>query len=120
VDVRGGRVSVSGWTQETEMLPEQLIERLQRQGAEGFVCTNADLDGMLGGVDLDEVKRISETVRGTFVISGGVSSLEDLRALRDLRLANLVGVISGKALYERRFTVAEAQAVLEPQADRSQ
>lgn len=118
VDVRGGRVSVSGWTQETELLPEQLIDRLQSQGAEGFVCTNADLDGMLGGVDLDEVRRISETVRGSFVISGGISSLEDLRALRALQLDNLVGVISGKALYERRFTVAEAQAVLEPRPDR--
>jgi phosphoribosylformimino-5-aminoimidazole carboxamide ribotide isomerase len=114
VDVRGGRVSVAGWTEQTEMRAEDLIERLQRQGAEGFVCTNADLDGMLEGVDLDEVRRISAVVRGAFVISGGISSLDDLRALRDLRLANLAGVISGKALYERRFTVAEAQAVLEP------
>jgi len=114
VDVRGGRVSVAGWTRETELLAEDLIDRLQGQGAESFVCTNADLDGMLEGVDLDEVKRISRTVRGTFVISGGIGSLEDLRALRDLRLANLTGVISGKALYERRFTVAEAQAALEP------
>jgi len=120
VDVRGGRVSVSGWTRETEMTPEALIERLQGQGAESFVCTNADLDGMLGGVDLDEVRRISEVVRGTFVISGGISSLDDLRALRDLRLANLTGVISGKALYERRFTVADAQAVLESRADLSE
>jgi len=119
VDVRGGRVSVAGWTRDTEMLPEELIDRLQRQGAASFICTNADLDGMLGGVDLEEVRRISAAVRGTFVISGGISSLDDLRALRDLRLENLVGVISGKALYERRFTVADAQAVLEPQPDRS-
>jgi len=97
------------------MTPEALIERLQ--GAESFVCTNADLDGMLGGVDLDEVMRISEVVRGTFAISGGISSLDDLRALCGLGLANLTGVISGKALYERRFTVADAQAALEPRAD---
>ena len=115
VDVRGGRVSVSGWTRQTGMLPEELIEGLQGQGVEGFVYTNADLDGMLEGVDLEETRRISEVVKGQFIVSGGVSSLEDLRALRDLALANLAGVIAGKALYERRFTIAEAHAVLDSQ-----
>ena len=113
VDVRGGRVSVSGWTRETQMLPEQLIERLQAQGAQRFVYTNADRDGMLEGVDADEVRRISAAVRGQLIWSGGVGSVEDMRTLRDLRLVNLTGVISGKALYERRFTVAEAQAELD-------
>jgi phosphoribosylformimino-5-aminoimidazole carboxamide ribotide isomerase len=113
VDVRDGRVSVSGWTRETQMLPEQLIERLQSQGANRFVYTNADRDGMLDGIDTDEVKRISDAVRGTLIWSGGVGSVDDLRALRDLRLVNLTGVISGKALYEGRFTVADAQAELD-------
>jgi phosphoribosylformimino-5-aminoimidazole carboxamide ribotide isomerase len=113
VDVRGGRVSVSGWTKETQMLPEDLIERLQRQGARRFVYTNADRDGMLDGVDSDEVGRIAAVVRGRFIVSGGIGSLEDLRRLRDMRLVNLAGVITGKALYEGRFTVAEARAELE-------
>ena len=113
VDVRGGRVSVAGWTRETQMLPEQLITRLQAQGAQRFVYTNADRDGMLEGVDADEVRRISAAVRGQLIWSGGVGSVEDMRTLRDLRLVNLTGVISGKALYERRFTVAEAQAELD-------
>jgi phosphoribosylformimino-5-aminoimidazole carboxamide ribotide isomerase len=52
-------------------------------------------------------------VRGTFVYSGGVASVDDLRALVELRQVNLGGVIVGKALYERRFTVAEGQAVLD-------
>ncbi|MEJ7817120.1 MAG: 1-(5-phosphoribosyl)-5-[(5-phosphoribosylamino)methylideneamino]imidazole-4-carboxamide isomerase [Thermoleophilaceae bacterium] len=113
VDVRGGRVAVSGWTRETQMLPEQLIDRLQDQGASRFVYTNADRDGMLEGVDVDEVKKISEAVRGRLIWSGGVASIDDMRALRDLRLVNLTGVISGKALYEGRFTVADAQAELD-------
>ncbi len=113
VDVRGGRVSVAGWTRETQMLPEQLIERLQAQGAQRFVYTNADRDGMLEGVDADEVRRISAAVRGQLIWSGGVGSVDDMRTLRDLRLVNLTGVISGKALYEGRFTVEEAQAELD-------
>ena len=118
VDVRGGKVSVAGWTRQVDISPGELIERLQGQGVESFVCTNADLDGMLGGLDLDEARRISEVVAGQFIVSGGVSSLEDLRALRDLELPNLTGVISGKALYEHRFTVADAQALLDSRPDR--
>lgn len=113
VDVRGGHVSVSGWTEETKLRPEELIARLQQQGATRFVYTNADRDGMLEGVDLDEVRRISEAVRGRFIWSGGIGSVEDLEQLRDLRLLNLAGVISGKALYENRFTVRDGRAALE-------
>jgi phosphoribosylformimino-5-aminoimidazole carboxamide ribotide isomerase len=112
VDVRGGHVSVAGWTKETQMLPEEVIERMQRQGATRFVYTNVDRDGMLEGPDFDEVRRISEAVRGRFLYSGGLSSIEDLRRLKEMRLLNLAGVISGKALYEGRFQVAEAQELL--------
>jgi phosphoribosylformimino-5-aminoimidazole carboxamide ribotide isomerase len=113
VDVRGGVVSVSGWTRETQMRPEDLIARLQTQGASRFVYTNADKDGMLEGVDVDEVRRISDAVRGRFIWSGGIGSVDDLEALRDMRLVNLAGVISGKALYEGRFTVHEGRETLE-------
>jgi phosphoribosylformimino-5-aminoimidazole carboxamide ribotide isomerase len=113
VDVRGGHVSVAGWTRETQMLPEDVIRRMQRLGVTRFVYTNVDRDGMLQGPDLEEVKRVGETIRGRFIYSGGIGSLEDLEALRTLRLVNLAGVISGKALYEGRFGVREARAVLE-------
>jgi phosphoribosylformimino-5-aminoimidazole carboxamide ribotide isomerase len=112
VDVRGGKVSVAGWTRETQTRGEDVIERLQRRGASRFVYTNVDRDGMLEGPDLEEIGRISAAVRGRFIYSGGIGSLEHLQALRDLRLVNLAGVISGKALYERRFGLAEGQALL--------
>jgi phosphoribosylformimino-5-aminoimidazole carboxamide ribotide isomerase len=112
VDVRGGRVSVAGWTKETQMRPEDVIRRMQQRGVTRFAYTSVDRDGMLGGPDLDEVKRISEVVRGRFLYSGGIGSVEDLEALRSLRLLNLAGVISGKALYEGRFTVAAGKAAL--------
>jgi len=107
VDVREGHVSVAGWTKATQMLPEDVIERMQRRGVKQFVFTNVDHDGMLDGPDLDEVRRVSDAIRGRFLYSGGVASVGDLTALRELRLVNLAGVISGKALYEHRFTVAE-------------
>jgi len=112
IDVRGGRVSVSGWTKETQMRPEDVIDRMQRRGVRQFVYTNVDRDGMLEGPDLDEVQRIGEIIRGRFLYSGGIGSIEDLRALREMRLVNLAGVISGKALYEGRFGVREGQEAL--------
>jgi phosphoribosylformimino-5-aminoimidazole carboxamide ribotide isomerase len=112
VDVRGGHVSVAGWTKATQMLPEDIITRLQRRGVKQFMYTNVDRDGTLEGPDLDEVRRISSAVRGRFLYSGGISSADDLRSLASLRLVNLAGVVSGKALYERRFSVTEGQAAL--------
>jgi phosphoribosylformimino-5-aminoimidazole carboxamide ribotide isomerase len=113
VDVREGHVSVAGWTKATQMLPEDVIQRLQRRGVKQFMYTNVDRDGTLEGPDLDELTRISATVRGRFLYSGGISSVEDLAALRRLRLVNLAGVVSGKALYEGRFTVQQGMAALD-------
>ena len=112
VDVRGGRVSVAGWTRETQVRGDDAVRRMQALGATRFVYTNVDRDGMLEGPDLDVVQRVSQAVRGRFLLSGGIGSLEDLAALRDLRLVNLAGVISGKALYEGRFGVREGQEAL--------
>jgi phosphoribosylformimino-5-aminoimidazole carboxamide ribotide isomerase len=112
IDVRGGHVSVSGWERTTQMLPEDVIARMQGRGVKQFVYTNVDRDGMLEGPDLEEVARIAGVIRGRFIYSGGIASRDDLVALRELRLVNLAGVISGKALYERRFSVAEGVRAL--------
>jgi phosphoribosylformimino-5-aminoimidazole carboxamide ribotide isomerase len=113
VDTRGGNISTAGWTETTQMPADAVIERLQDRGVRSFVYTNVDRDGMQGGADLDEVKRIAEVVRGRFLYSGGIGSLADLQALAELRQVNLGGVIAGKALYERTFTIAEGQAALD-------
>ncbi|WP_205698422.1 1-(5-phosphoribosyl)-5-[(5-phosphoribosylamino)methylideneamino]imidazole-4-carboxamide isomerase [Conexibacter sp. SYSU D00693] len=116
VDTRGGHVSTSGWQETTQMTAENVIERLQNRGVRSFVYTNVDKDGMLEGVDPEEVKRIASVVRGRWLFSGGIGEVQDLEVLRDLRQVNLGGVVVGKALYEGRFTVAEGQAALQPLA----
>jgi phosphoribosylformimino-5-aminoimidazole carboxamide ribotide isomerase len=112
VDVRGGHISTEGWTQTTELPAAEAIRRLTDRGVGAFVYTNADRDGALEGPDLDEVAAVAQVVRGRFLYSGGIGALADLVALRDLRQVNLSGVVVGKALYEGRFTVAEAQGAL--------
>jgi phosphoribosylformimino-5-aminoimidazole carboxamide ribotide isomerase len=113
VDVRGGMISTAGWTQTTQMPAGDAIRRLADRGVRSFVYTDVDRDGKLEGPDLDDVRAVAEAVRGRFIYSGGIGSLDDLRALAGLRQVNLAGVIVGKALYEGRFTVAEGQAALD-------
>jgi phosphoribosylformimino-5-aminoimidazole carboxamide ribotide isomerase len=113
VDARDGRLAASGWIEQTEIPVDAVIERLGRRGVRRFVYSCIERDGMLAGPDLEGAARIAKAVRGSFSYSGGVSSLEDLRALADLRQVNLAGVIVGKALYEQRFGVADAQHALD-------
>jgi phosphoribosylformimino-5-aminoimidazole carboxamide ribotide isomerase len=110
VDARDGRLATDGWTEQTELPAEAVIERLGGRGVRKFVYSSIERDGMLAGPDLEAAKRVADAVKGSFIYSGGISSLEDLRALASLRQVNLVGVIVGKALYEKRFTVKEAIA----------
>ena len=107
VDARDGKLAAAGWLEQTEIPDVSVIEHLAARGVHRFIYSSIDRDGMLEGPDLDAARRVAQAVRGTFVYSGGVSSLADLRALAALRQVNLTGVIVGKALYEGRFTVAE-------------
>lgn len=113
IDARNGRLAASGWTEQTEIPAEAAFDSLGRRGVSRFVYSSIERDGMLSGPDLDEVRRIAAAVRGTFAYSGGISTVDQLRALAGLRQVNLTGVIVGKALYEQRFDVAAAQAALD-------
>ena len=112
VDVRGGRVTTAGWTETTETAAAEVIAALERRGVEQLVYTNVDRDGMLEGPDIEEVGRIAGEVSGKMVYSGGIGEAADLASLAALAAPSLAGVIVGKALYEGRFTVAEARAAL--------
>jgi phosphoribosylformimino-5-aminoimidazole carboxamide ribotide isomerase len=113
IDARDGHLAGAGWTEQTDIPIEAVIEQLGARGVRRFVYSSIDRDGMLAGPDLEGARRVAEAVRGTYAYSGGVASLDDLRALVELRQVNLNGVIVGKALYEQRFTVADGQAVLD-------
>lgn len=112
VDVRGGMVSTAGWTQTGSLEAVAAVRELVSRGVRSFVYTDVDRDGMLGGLDLDAIVRVTDAVEGELLYSGGIGSLEDLRALAALRHPRLAGVIAGKALYEGRFTIAQAEEAL--------
>ena len=114
VDARGGYVTTKGWTETTQMPADAVIERLQRARRQAV--------RLLERRPRRDARRASTSRRcggsprscaGASSTPAASASLEDLAALVDLRQVNLAGVIVGKALFERRFTVAEGQAVLD-------
>lgn len=113
LDAREGRVAISGWTERTGTAAPQLLTELAGRGVGRFVYTPVEVDGTLEGPALSELRALAGAFDGELIYSGGIGSLQDLRALAELRLPSLGGVIVGRALYESRFTVSEGQAALE-------
>lgn len=115
VDARGGRVTLAGWTESTDAPAPGVVERLVRRGVRRIVHTDVDRDGTLDGPNLDGIRAVAAAARDLagVLCSGGVGAIDDLRSLAAMALPEIEGVIAGKALYERRFGVAEGQAVLD-------
>lgn len=115
VDGRGGKVAIEGWEEATDTPVPALVSRLAELGARRFVFTPVEVDGTLAGPGLTHLEAVARAVaegEGELIYSGGVGTLADLAGLRELGMGAIGGVIVGKALYERRFTVAEAIAAL--------
>jgi phosphoribosylformimino-5-aminoimidazole carboxamide ribotide isomerase len=113
IDARDGFVATHGWLEKSELPAQEAIERWSegKGGVKHFVFTNIDHDGMLSGPDVESTAEAVKAARhGRVIHSGGIGELVHLELLQGL---GLDGVIVGKALYERRFTVAEALAVLD-------
>jgi phosphoribosylformimino-5-aminoimidazole carboxamide ribotide isomerase len=112
VDARAGKVAAEGWTLESELSATQVIAELSGRGIGRFVYTPVDVDGLMEGPDLDSLREVAGSTEGEVIYSGGIGSIDDLRTVAGLGLRNVEGVIVGRALYEQRFTIAEAQSAL--------
>ena len=111
LDVRGTTLAARGWTQEGGDLWETLA-RLDADGCARYVVTDVNRDGTLTGPNLDLLRAVCEATSAAVVASGGVSSLDDLRALAQLGEVGLEGAIVGKALYTGAFTLTDALAAV--------
>ena len=107
LDVRGTTLAARGWTREGGDLWETL-ERLDEAGCQRYVVTDVTKDGTLRGPNLELLREVCSRTDAKVVASGGISSLEDLRALRALVPEGVEGAIVGKALYAQAFTMGEA------------
>ena len=110
LDVRGHTLAARGWTQEGGDLFETL-ERLDRDGCARYIVTDVAKDGTLKGPNLELLREVCAATSKPVVASGGVSSLEDLTAIRELTAIGVEGAIVGKALYAGAFTLPQALEV---------
>ena len=110
LDVRGTTLAARGWTQEGGELYETLA-RLDAEGCARYVVTDITKDGTLRGPNLDLLREVCAATSRPVIASGGVSSLDDIRALAGLTAIGVEGAIVGKALYAGQFTLPEALAL---------
>ena len=107
LDVRGHTLAARGWTEEGGNLFETL-ERLERDGCARYVVTDVTKDGTLKGPNLELLKEVCAATKKPVIASGGISSLDDIRALVAMNSIGVEGAIVGKALYAGAFTLEEA------------
>jgi phosphoribosylformimino-5-aminoimidazole carboxamide ribotide isomerase len=110
LDAKGGEVVIEGWTEGTGIDPADAAGRYADLGAAGILFTDVDVEGRLTGVNTTTVERVVDAVSIPVIASGGVATLDDVRALRD---AGAAAVVVGTALYEGRFTLDEATAAVD-------
>lgn len=105
IDARGGRVAVEGWTETSEITAAGLAAELTALGVRRFIYTDIKSDGMLGGHDMEAFGAVAAATGAPVIAAGGISSAEDIRALR---AAGASGAVLGRALYEGRIALREA------------
>jgi phosphoribosylformimino-5-aminoimidazole carboxamide ribotide isomerase len=113
VDSREGKVSLAGWTETSDLEAPAAVGQLSERGVRRFLCTAIEVDGTMEGPAVDQLNQIAAATSGEVIASGGVGTLAHLEDLASDAAPNIEGAIVGKALYEKKFTVAEGIAALQ-------
>ncbi|HEX4185908.1 MAG TPA: 1-(5-phosphoribosyl)-5-[(5-phosphoribosylamino)methylideneamino]imidazole-4-carboxamide isomerase [Stellaceae bacterium] len=112
IDARDGRVAIEGWVETTELAVVELARRFEDCGVAAIVYTDISRDGALVGVDANAIAAVARQIRVPLIASGGVSSLDDIAALKAREIDGIAGVICGRALYDGRIHMASALRLL--------
>ncbi len=112
IDAKGGKVAVEGWAETSELTVIDLARRFEDSGVAAIVYTDIDRDGVLKGLNLPATAELARAVRIPVVASGGLASIDDVKALMQPEYSMLEGAITGRALYDGRIDPKEALALL--------
>ena len=108
LDARDGKVAVEGWAKTSELSALEIARRFEDVGVAAIIFTDVTRDGMLKGLNLDATIALAEAISIPVVASGGLASIEDIKALLEPRARKLQGAIAGRTLYDGRLDAAEA------------
>lgn len=108
IDARGGRVAVEGWAETSDVTATELALRFRDAGVAAIVYTDIDRDGALQGVNVDATAALARACGLPVIASGGVASLDDLRAVAARAKDGVIGAITGRALYDGRISLSDA------------
>lgn len=110
LDAKEGKVAVDGWSKLTKHDVINLAQKCEDYGVEEIIYTDIGRDGMLSGINIEATIKLSQSVKIPIVASGGLSSIEDIRALCAVENEGIAAVIAGRAIYDGTLDFAEAQA----------
>ncbi len=110
LDVREGRLAIKGWRETSQLVAADALKRFQQAGVAAVILTDVSRDGTEGGVDIQMYAAVARSSETPVIASGGVARIDDVIALSRLFPCGIAGVITGRALYEERFTLSQAIA----------
>ena len=112
LDARDGKVAVEGWAETSELTALDIAKRFEDAGVAAIIYTDISRDGLLKGLNLDATIALADAIAIPVIASGGLASIEDVKALLEPRAKKLAGAIAGRALYDGRLDAAEALAMI--------
>jgi len=112
LDARDGKVAVEGWAETSTVTALEIAQRFEDAGVAAIIFTDIARDGLLKGLNLDATIALAEAISIPVIASGGLASIDDVKALLTPRAKKLEGAISGRALYDGRIDPAEALALI--------
>jgi phosphoribosylformimino-5-aminoimidazole carboxamide ribotide isomerase len=112
IDARGGKVAVEGWAETSELTVLDIAKRFEDAGVAAIVYTDVARDGMLQGLNLDATIALGDAISIPVIASGGLASIDDIKAMLAPRANKLEGAIAGRALYDGRLDAGEALALI--------
>jgi phosphoribosylformimino-5-aminoimidazole carboxamide ribotide isomerase len=112
LDARDGKVAVQGWAETSQLTVLDIAKRFEDIGVAAIIYTDIARDGMLQGLNLDATIALAESISIPVIASGGLASIEDIRAMMQPRAQKLAGAIAGRALYDGRLDAQEALTVI--------
>lgn len=109
LDARNGKVAVDGWSKLSHHNVEDLAQHFEQDGVEAFIYTDITRDGMMTGVNVEATVELARSISVPVIASGGISTLDDIRALCEIAEEGVMGAITGRAIYEGTLDFAEAR-----------